>query len=314
MNRYMYCLQKRQVIIGGFIIFLGIVLVWSKTIQESPKSYNTRAGEAPTACSKAGLYNIPVQGLSPTPGFVRNYYETFCKSNEDSPIWDGSIGSSAKCLTATLVCGSKANCNDISCIMNVSNSIKCLYKEVPIDICKSAGVVKEEQLQYVCMYAGEQVTAASTPYYYSDSSTQTLGGVAPVDTTYKCIKNNGYNVGVRCITDAAGEIIANYNMEDKVNCPLSASPVPQVTAIPLLQNTTAPVQVTDTQVTPPPPAPQPQKTNCDIKNFKDYNCGVEGWKVGDCKTDTNGISRICGCDPNNTWISYPILYEVNTCP
>lgn len=303
----MFCIKKRQAIIGSLIIFLGMVLMWSKTIQESSKSYSTRADGVQTLCRKAGLYDIPVQGMYPTPVFVSDYYDLYCRENEIYPIWNGSRDN-AKCLTATLVCGSKANCTDTDCIMNVSNKIRCLYKEVSMDLCKRAGVVKEEQLQYVCMYAGQKVTAVSTPYYYSDSSTQTLGTQDPPILTSKCIKKDGYNVGVRCITDAAGEIIANYNMEDKVNCPLSASPVQQVTAMPQQQTTTTPDQPTGTQATPPPSTPQPQQLNCDINKFKDYNCGVEGWYINKCEKDSNGVVRICGCDPENTWITYPILY------
>lgn len=302
----MYCISKKFITISGFIVSIFFfTYIVNLTAQKGAKPFRSRASPN-SFCESVGLYSVEGE-------WATNYYDSNCSKNKSFPLWNGEKGDKAKCYTATALCSKYPVCNSTDCILSTNKNIKCINEPVNISKCIEANAVTYAQLsEYVCMYNSEVVTATSRPYYYADLSTQTLGESTPIQTTYKCIKNNGYNVGVRCITDAEGKIIANYNKEDKINCPVNAPTIQQATLTPQPQSTSAPGQPTDTQTAPTAQPAQP--SNCNETKFSGYNCGVEGWKIGGCQTDTNGVSRKCGCDPNNTWISYPILYEVNSCP
>ncbi|MBI4973238.1 hypothetical protein HZC27_01375 [Candidatus Roizmanbacteria bacterium] len=300
----MYCVSKKNVTISGFIVLI-LLLAFIVNLITQNKVNSFRSKAAPNSfCESVGLYSV--EG-----GWVNNYFNLNCVKN--APIWNGEKGNKAKCFTATALCSKYPGCNSTDCLLNINKDTKCINEPIDMEKCLSANAVTRAQLsEYECMYNSQIVTDVSSPYYYSDSLTQTLGAQTPVNSTYKCIKSNGLNVGTRCITDNAGNIIANYNMSDETHCPLNAPQI-LVTASPTNPATTSsPSQPVDTQA----PA-QPQQLNCDINKFGDYNCGVEGWYINKCEKDSNGVVRICGCDPENTWITYPILYtpkRLTECP
>lgn len=124
-------------------------------------SYKSKANEEKTACQKVGKYDIPpADGIGVTPALARYYYDTYCKNNEDKPLWNGGYAEKAKCYTSTLVCGNINNCPLVDCVANVSNQTRCLYKEVDFNKCVLAF----------------KAPAQAAPDYVGDRCTTTCAG------------------------------------------------------------------------------------------------------------------------------------------
>ncbi len=110
--------------------------MWSRTLLSLTFSYKSKANEEKTACQKIGKYDMPpADGIGVTPALVQYYYDTYCKKNEDKPLWNGGYAEKAKCYTSTLVCGNINNCATVDCFANVSNQTRCLHREVDFNKC-----------------------------------------------------------------------------------------------------------------------------------------------------------------------------------
>lgn len=302
-------------------MFVAGVLLWSRTLLSSTISYKSKAQEVKTLCQKVNRYDIPpINGIGVTPAFVQYYYDTYCKKNENQPLWNGGFAERAKCYTATLVCGNISNCTTgVACFAGVSNEVKCLYKEVDFNKCVIAlKAPKQAAPDYVghrcttnctediaigdCVpgYALRCVCEGTRPRYRDDvKCAPTLkpaqcsygGSIVTVDSSpYKyetetgrfCIVDSKTNkkIAFHCRVD--GKILVQGNaVSDKEGYCTNPAPV-QEQGDPLVPN-----------------------TYCGSKHeyWKANKSGYCIVDYGECTTDKQWI---CRCDDKGTY-NYPTL-------
>src|SRR3989338_8003150 len=229
----MYCIKKKLfVLIVTISSILYLIIAFNSIINRKNVTMKAKAQDG-GFCERAGLYDLPDASK-----VLKNNISAICAGNINKPQWNGKRGSDAKCYTATAICGKIPGCIKKDCIARISEDIPCINEPVDIQICKDAGIATE----YVCMYAGQEITNVSGHYFYSDTTNNNI--------TYKCIKNkDGYNVGARCYTDENGNINAPYSKMDTENCRPDAPSVSVPTA------TSEPVSTSIPQTTDIPVAP-----------------------------------------------------------
>lgn len=215
MKSPMICIKKKLLILALiFSVVFYLVVLFSNNTSLKSLSYKAKA-QTGNYCQSIGLYDVPGEDMGSS---LKKIYEAKCSTYANYPQWNGKRGNEAQCYTSTAVCGKIPGCIDKNCLARISEEIPCINESVNIQKCLDSGAVTQEQLDvYVCMYAGQVITDTSTPYYYIST------GIHPV---YKCIQQNGRNIGVRCISDEMGKVIANYNMDDETNCSTTVAPVP----------------------------------------------------------------------------------------
>jgi len=126
-----------------FVLSLMGFVWFTRSITFSSKSFQSRAEFTVSECQQIPGNYYPLyldSSINPTPGLVKDYYNNYCKKNENKPQWNGGFGKNAKCMTSTLVCSKSPVCWYADCIANISASTRCINRPVPISTCISAGV------------------------------------------------------------------------------------------------------------------------------------------------------------------------------
>jgi len=208
------CFSKKIIYLVLLIIICGLLLIVNSTGKVN--TYKTKANTVGAECGVTGYF-----ALQDT-NFSSMYYDEYCRQYEDKPLWNGLYGNKAKCYTTTAVCSRSSICPDVNCIAGISESIRCLNKEVNIQTCISYNKAPVEAGEnFNCPPPGEQLK-----YTWMDSRTCYM-------TNGRLIPSNNSGSRPYCAAKRVEDINLCKCFVNGVNCPsLTQTPTPILTLTP----------------------------------------------------------------------------------